>query len=80
MYGCSFRVQGFGFRTYRGVTTHTRLDYRVLVSSPNPIKESEEEVALLLKKAMPGYVVAPIKWPGMPDEWADFGIDIDDIR
>lgn len=80
MYGYSFRVQGFGFSTFRGVTTHTRFDDRVLVNSADPIKESKEDVALLLRKAMPGYVVTPIKWPGMPDEWADFVIPLDEIR
>lgn len=52
---------------------------RVLVSSRQMITETDESLAKRLEYMLPGSTVTPIDWPGMPDEWASFGINYKDI-
>ena len=79
MYGRSFRFQCPSITECNGVKKLKQLDEKVVVQSEKPITDSDENLAKRLMKMFPEATVTPIEWPGIPDEWASFGVDYDEI-
>lgn len=79
MYGRSFRFQCPGMTECNGVKEPKQLDEKIVVRSDKPIADSDEILAKRLMKMFPEATVTPIEWPGVPDEWASFGVDYDEI-
>lgn len=79
MYGRAFRFQCPGTTECNGVKKLEQLDEKIVVQSEKPVTDSDENLAKRLMKLFPEATVTPIEWPGIPDEWASFGVDYDEI-